>query len=101
MEKQKSGSIVLMGSNYGLVGGRRAAVYCASKGAAVSLNRAMALDHAADGMYVNCVCPGTVDTPLIQQPMKKMTPQELAAIHASRIHRHPIGRIGKPEEIAP
>ena len=101
MEKQKSGSIILIGSNFGLVGGRNAAAYCASKGAIVSLTRAMALDYAQLGIRVNCVCPGTIDTPLSRDPMKNMTSSEAEALNESRNQRHPMGRIGRPEEVAP
>lgn len=101
MQRAHYGSIVNISSNYGLVGGANAAAYTASKGAVVTLTYAMALDHAPDGIRVNCICPGTIDTPLIRGPMATMTPEELAAQHASRVRRHPIGRIGSPEEVAP
>lgn len=101
MQRRRRGSIVNISSNYGLVGGTNAAAYTASKGAVVTLTYAMALDHAADGIRVNCVCPGTVDTPLIRAPMRSMSAEELAAQHESRVVRHPIGRIGLPSEIAP
>ena len=84
------GSVVNIGSNYGLVGGREAAAYSASKGAIVALTRSMALDHAERRIRVNCVCPGTVDTPLIGEPR----------VTASRLARHPIGRIGEPRDVA-
>lgn len=94
------GSVVNIGSNYGLVGGRDAAAYCASKGAVVALTRAMALDHAAEGIRVNCICPGTVDTPLIRTPMDALSEGEAAAVTESRVARHPIGRIGRPIDVA-
>jgi len=101
METQREGSIVNIASNYALVGGRNAAAYTASKGAVLALTRAMALDHAQAGIRVNCVCPGTIDTPMIREPMRSMTPKQVEEITASRIVRHPIGRIGTAEEIAP
>ncbi len=101
METQREGSIVNIASNYALVGGRNAAAYTASKGAVLALTRAMALDHAQAGIRVNCVCPGTIDTPMIREPMRSMTPKQVEEITASRIIRHPIGRIGTAEEIAP
>ena len=94
------GSIVNLGSNYGLVGGLNAAAYCGSKGAVVALTRAMALDHADQGIRVNCVCPGTVDTPLIREPMEALKPSERERITESRLSRHPLGRIGQPEDVA-
>ena len=101
MQQQGRGSIINISSNYGLVGGVNAAAYTASKGAVVTLTYAMALDHAREGIRVNCVCPGTIDTPLIREPMKSMTEEELTSQHESRVRRHPIGRIGLPEEVAP
>jgi NAD(P)-dependent dehydrogenase (short-subunit alcohol dehydrogenase family) len=101
MQRQGKGSIINIASNYGLVGGVNAAAYTASKGAVVTLTYAMALDHAPDGIRVNCVCPGTIDTPLIRAPMRTMSEEQLAAQHANRVVRHPLGRIGRPEEVAP
>lgn len=101
MKLQKMGSIINISSNYGLVGGLNCAAYVASKGALVTLTYSMALDFAPYGIRVNCICPGTIDTPIIQEPMKKMSPEELVAINASRIARHPLGRIGTPGEVAP
>jgi len=59
------GAIVNIASQLGLVGVANAAAYCASKGAVISLTRAMAIDHGAEGIRVNCVCPGPTDTPLL------------------------------------
>jgi NAD(P)-dependent dehydrogenase (short-subunit alcohol dehydrogenase family) len=101
LEARGGGSIVNIASNYGLVGGRNAAAYTSSKGAIVALTRAMALDHAAAGIRVNCICPGTVDTPLIRRPMRDMAPDEARALMESRLARHPLGRIASPAEIAP
>jgi len=92
------GAVVNNASIFGLVGGSGAAAYCAAKGAVVNLTRAMALDHAAAGIRVNCVCPGSVDTPLLAGEMEALGGQEtqLAAFAA----RHPLGRIAEPEEVA-
>ena len=95
-----AGSIINMGSNLGLVGTRGAAAYAASKGAIVQLTRAMSLDHIADGVRVNCVCPGTIETPLVQRQRVGRTPeQERQAAERTRL-RFPIGRIGEPGEVA-
>jgi NAD(P)-dependent dehydrogenase (short-subunit alcohol dehydrogenase family) len=83
------GSVINIASNYGIVGGREAAAYSASKGAVVALTRSMALDHAP-GVRVNCVCPGTVDTPMIGEPR----------VTESRLARHPMGRLGEPRDVA-
>ena len=60
------GAIINIGSGWGLVGGPRAASYCASKGAVVQLTRAMAIDHGPDNIRVNCICPGDTDTPFLR-----------------------------------
>ena len=94
------GSIINMGSNLGLVGTRGAAAYAASKGAIVQLTRAMALDHASDGVRVNCVCPGTIETPLVQRQRVGRTPeQERQAAERVKL-RFPLQRIGDPHEVA-
>jgi len=96
----RRGSIVNMGSNLGLVGTRGAAAYAASKGAIVQLTRAMALDHAGDGIRVNCVCPGTIETPLVaRQRLGRTEEQERQAVERIK-QRFPLGRIGEPGEVA-
>ena len=93
------GSIVNIASDWGLKGGERAAAYCASKGGIVLLTKAMSRDHARDGLRVNAVCPGDVDTPMLaadadEQGMDLDTYLEAAAEESSN------GRIATPEEIA-
>jgi NAD(P)-dependent dehydrogenase (short-subunit alcohol dehydrogenase family) len=98
MAKNGSGAIINIASYYGLVGGREAAAYCASKGALVLLTKALALDHAAQNIRVNCVCPGSVDTPMLKQEM-----EELGGVEKLRPlfeAKHPLGRICSPEEVA-
>jgi NAD(P)-dependent dehydrogenase (short-subunit alcohol dehydrogenase family) len=92
------GAIVVVASQLGLVAAADAAAYCASKAAAVMLTRAMAIDHAADGIRVNCVCPGPTRTPLLDSyfagvtdPAAERTRYEQAQLH---------GRLLEPEEIA-
>lgn len=89
------GTIVNMGSIAGLVGLRNRAAYCASKGAVIALTRALAVDHVADGVRVNVICPGTVDSPWVQRLVHDAG-ESLDALRA----RQPIGRLGTPEEIA-
>lgn len=60
------GAIVNVASQLGVVAAAGAAAYCASKGAVISLTRAMAIDHGGEGIRVNCVCPGPTDTPLLE-----------------------------------
>jgi NAD(P)-dependent dehydrogenase (short-subunit alcohol dehydrogenase family) len=90
------GNVVNVASYYGLVGGPGLAAYCASKGALVQLTRVMALDHAGDGVRVNCVCPGTVHTPMMDRAWAEYGEgaQEIWAA------KHPIGRVAQPEEVA-
>ena len=92
------GSIVNNASYFGLVGGRGAAAYCASKGAVVLLTKAMALDHAGEGIRVNCIAPGSVDTPMLQGEMEELGGQD--AVRRLFEEKHPLGRIATPHEIA-
>jgi len=89
------GSIVNVASVAAIVGLRNRAAYCASKGAVVSLTRALAVDHVNDGIRVNAVCPGTVDSPWVRRLVEEAgeSLDELTA-------RQPLGRLGTPEEIA-
>lgn len=106
MQRQGGGAIVSVSSIYGLVGGRRRACYNATKAAIVNLTRNMALDYAADGIRVNCVCPGAVDT--WQGGQDRVVPTDFwkqrkfpePMSHDERARMHPIGREGRPEEIA-
>ena len=89
------GSIVNIASVAGLVGLRNRAAYCASKGAVISLTRALAVDHVGDGVRVNAVCPGTVDSPWVRRLVEEVG-ESLDNLRA----RQPMGRLGTPEEIA-
>jgi NAD(P)-dependent dehydrogenase (short-subunit alcohol dehydrogenase family) len=88
------GALVLVASQLGLVGARRAPAYCASKGGVIALGRALALDHAAAGIRVNAVCPGPVDTPMFAASDGGRDVERLIA------ERIPARRIGRPDEIA-
>jgi len=98
MIQNQTGAIVNTGSGWGLSGGRQAASYCATKAAVVNLTRAMAIDHAPDGIRVNCVCPGDTDTRLL-----KSEGEQLGIDHNTWLREsadRPLGRIGRPDEIA-
>jgi 2-keto-3-deoxy-L-fuconate dehydrogenase len=95
MVERGGGSIVNMGSVAGLVGLRNRAAYCASKGAVISLTRALAIDHVADGVRVNAVCPGTVDSPWVRRLVDEVG-ESLDELRA----RQPMGRLGSVDEIA-
>lgn len=93
------GNIVNIASDWGLKGGKNAAAYCASKGGIVLLTKAMALDHARDGVRVNAVCPGDVDTPMLAAEAEE---QELEwEEYLEQVSEaSPNGRVGEPEEVA-
>lgn len=92
------GAIINIGSGWGLVGGRKAAAYCAAKGAVVNLTRAMALDHGELGIRVNCVCPGDTDTPMLREEARQLgQPGEQFLVGAAD---RPLRRVGQPEDVA-
>lgn len=96
---QSAGSIVNIASDWGLKGGERAAAYCASKGALVQLTRAMAIDHAPDGLRVNAICPGDIDTPMLVSEAED-NDIDIDEFLAQAADASPNGRIGTPEEVA-
>jgi len=98
MARSGGGAIVNISSGWGLRGGRNAAAYCASKGAVVTLTRAMALDHAPQGIRVNCICPGDTDTPMLRSEAAQLG--EPVGAFLADAARRPLGRIGTPEDIA-
>ena len=93
------GSIVNIGSVAGLIGVKRRFAYCASKGAVVAMTRQLAVDYPKQ-LRVNCICPGTVDTPFVEGYIEKYHSHEKEKVRAELNQRQPIGRLGKPEEIA-
>jgi NAD(P)-dependent dehydrogenase (short-subunit alcohol dehydrogenase family) len=92
------GSIVINGSISGLAGIPKQAPYAPSKGAVVEMTRQLAIEYATRGIRVNCVCPGTVETPVLRQGMLMSGDPE--AFLAMLVAGHPMGRVGRPEEIA-
>ena len=94
---QRGGSIVNISSVWGLEGGKRALAYCASKGGLIQLTRAMALDHASDGLRINAICPGGADTPMLAARAEDRDVDEFLAAAADN---SPNGRIATPEDIA-
>jgi len=103
MIAQKRGTIVNLASMAGKIGSRANLPYNASKAAVISMTKSLALAHAADGVRVNCVCPGFVETDmwasLIQElgPLFKQSPEEFA--HRS-LRQIPLGRMELPEDVA-
>lgn len=97
--QRSEGSIINIASDWGLKGGESAASYCASKGGLVLLTRAMAKDHAREGLRVNAVCPGDVDTPMLTADAEAegIDVDEYLEEAAESV---PSGRIAEPEEVA-
>jgi len=94
----QSPSIINIGSAVGLIGCGGSAGYCATKGAVANLTRAMAIDHAADGIRVNCICPGVVDT-LFNDKILADAENPDAVLQAQK-SGNLIGRLETPEDIA-
>jgi NAD(P)-dependent dehydrogenase (short-subunit alcohol dehydrogenase family) len=97
--KHTSGSILHIGSVAGLVGVKRRFAYCASKGAVIAMTRQLAVDYPTE-LRVNCIAPGTVDSPFVEGYLEKYHSHEKEKVRAELNQRQPIGRLGKPEEIA-
>jgi NAD(P)-dependent dehydrogenase (short-subunit alcohol dehydrogenase family) len=96
---ESHGVIVNIGSVAGLVGMKRRFAYCATKGAVVAMSRQMAVEYAGR-IRVNCVCPGTVETPFVEGYLEKYHRHEKEKVREELKLRQPIGRLGRPEEIA-
>lgn len=103
MKTQQKGNIVLMGSDQSWVGKAQSSVYGLTKGAIGQLTKSTAIDYAPHGIRVNCICPGTIDTPLLHKAVKRFSTlnaaNETEVLH-SLYSIQPMGRIGRPEEIA-
>jgi NAD(P)-dependent dehydrogenase (short-subunit alcohol dehydrogenase family) len=94
-----SGCVINIGSVAGLVGIKRRFAYCATKGAVVAMTRQLAVDYATQVRF-NCICPGTVDTPFVEGYLEKYHSHEKEKVRGELNLRQPVGRLGKPEEIA-
>lgn len=95
------GNIINMASIAGQVAVARRFAYCATKGAVISMTQSTAMDFVEDGIRCNCICPGTVETPFVEGYLRRFHAdtydETKAALHA----RQPLGRMGRPDEIAP
>ena len=98
MIRSGGGNIINIGSGWSLKGGPRAASYCAAKGGAVNLTRAMAIDHGKHNIRVNCVCPGDVDTLMLASECAQLG--EDKATFMSEAANRPLARVGTPDDIA-
>jgi NAD(P)-dependent dehydrogenase (short-subunit alcohol dehydrogenase family) len=98
MMKSGAGCIINTGSGWGIEGGDKAAAYCAAKGGVVNLTRAMAIDHGKDGIRVNCICPGDIDTEMLNEEAIQLglSREEFLKQATNR----PIQRLGRPEDVA-
>ena len=95
MVERGGGSIVNVASVGGVVALRNRAAYCASKGAVIAFTRAAAVDHVGDGVRVNAICPGTVDTPWVRRLVEEVG-ESLDGLRARQL----MGRLGTPDEVA-
>lgn len=98
MLEQHSGSIIHMSSVTGLLGLPGIAIYSTTKGALAALTRAMSTDYARDGIRVNCVSPGTIDSPMLHNFVAAQS--DPGRIRKEFDDMHPIGRVGKIDEVA-
>ncbi len=98
LRKAGGGSIVNIGSVLGVVARKQRAAYCAAKAGVAGLTKAMALDHADQGIRVNCVCPSIIETELGLASIAKSPDPE--AERSRRVTGIPLGRMGKPEDVA-
>jgi 2-keto-3-deoxy-L-fuconate dehydrogenase len=93
------GSIVNIGSVAGSVGVKQRLAYCASKGAVQAITRQIAVDYPKE-LRINCIAPGTVQTPFVEGYLEKYHAHEKEKVRAELVARQPIGRLGTPEDIA-
>lgn len=98
MQQQGSGVIINTASELAIVAQPLYSAYCASKGAVLSLTRALALEYAQSGIRINALCPGPIDTPMLNQEFDQES--DPARAKAEGIKTMPIGRLGRAEEIA-
>jgi len=97
MKQQGKGAIVNFGSIWGGVGAAGVVAYCTSKGAVHQMTRAMALDHVKDGIRINAICPGEVNTPMLASERSDPVTPKLMQMLADTV---PMGRLADPAEIA-
>ncbi|MGA7803549.1 SDR family oxidoreductase [Bradyrhizobium sp.] len=98
MQRQRSGSIITVASQLAIAGGRNNSAYIAAKGAIISLTRTMALDFADDGIRVNAIAPGAIETPMLRRSFARHADPDRVR-EASR-NRHAMKRFGRAEEVA-
>jgi NAD(P)-dependent dehydrogenase (short-subunit alcohol dehydrogenase family) len=98
---RRRGVVVNLASTAGLQGSAFLGAYSASKGAVVLMTRSMALNHAPDGVRVNCICPGAIETPMLAATIAAAGSAEAQeAFRRESLRRQPLGRFGRPEDVA-
>ena len=98
LRRAGGGTLTLVASELGLVGARESVAYCAAKGGLVNMTRALAVDHAAEGIRVNALCPGPIDTPMLDAFFDDA--RDPVQLERDQLRPIPIGRWGTPDEIA-
>ena len=103
MKRQNKGKIVLIGSDQSVIGKGRITVYGATKGAIAQITKGLAIDYATHNININCVCPGTIDTPLYHKAVARyceLTDNDKQDVYDALAKSQPIQRVGKAEEVA-
>jgi len=98
MIKAGGGVIINTGSGWSLKGGPQAASYCAAKAGVLNLTRAMAIDYGKHNIRVNCICPGDIDTPMLQSECEQLGEETVTFLREAA--NRPIARVGTPEDVA-
>lgn len=98
MIRRRAGVILNNASITGLVGAPGMSAYATSKGAIITFTRTLALEQAENGIRVNCICPASIDTPMLQASFAAASDPEKS--RSNNIKRHPLGRLGTPEDVA-
>lgn len=93
------GKIINIGSVAGLIGVKRRFAYCATKGAVIAMTRQLAVDYPSE-LRANCICPGTVETPFVDAYLHRYHPGEEEQTRKELHKRQPVGRMGRPDEVA-
>lgn len=97
--REVRGSVLNIGSVAGLVGVKRRFAYCSTKGAVIAMTRQLAVDYPKE-IRANCIAPGTVDSPFVEGYLEKYHRDEKDRVRAELNQRQPVGRLGRPEEVA-
>ena len=100
-QEPRGGAIVNIASIAGMVAVARRFAYCATKGAVISMTQSTAMDYVEQNIRCNCICPGTVETPFVEAYLQKYHAGEIEETRQALHARQPIGRMGRPDEIAP